>query len=350
MSSVIASFGIMLCLGGVYAWSIFVPELKQEFRFSAAQTQLIFGTLIAVFPITMILSGKLEKRLGARRSAMISAIFFAAGYLTTGLSGGNFFVILFGVGLLTGIGTGFGYLISLTTPVKFFPQKKGFITGIAAAGFGLAAVILTGIAEILLRSGHHVLDVFIYIGLIYGAVIFMLSFLMPTSAETEAGQNVDILQLIRNAHFTKLITGIFFGTFAGLMVIGNLKPLGAIYEINDSILALGISLFAIANFAGRLTWGFISDYLGARWTIFIALTFQAISIFLLGYLDITSGFYLILSSAVGFGFGSNFVLFAKETAHEYGVSNLGLVYPYVFLGYAIAGIFGPMTGGLILDF
>jgi OFA family oxalate/formate antiporter-like MFS transporter len=106
----------MLCIGSVYAWSVFVPELKTVYGFSTAQTQLVFGVLTAIFPTTMIFAGRVERRIGSRPLTALAALFFGSGYLLAGFSGGLFAGVLLGIGVLAGIGTGFGYLAALTTP------------------------------------------------------------------------------------------------------------------------------------------------------------------------------------------------------------------------------------------
>ncbi len=349
IKNVIASFIIMLCLGGVYAWSIFVPELMNRFNYSSSQTQLVFGLLIAVFPTSMILAGKLEKVIGPRIIAIISGILFGLGYLLASISNGNYILVLLGIGIIAGIGTGFGYMIALSTPVKWFPEKKGLITGIAAAGFGLASVILSYIAELLMNTGKPVLDIFGIIGISYGLVIILFSFLIKNPHIETQGIKARIKDFITKPIFIKLFAGILAGTFAGLLVIGNLKPIGATSITDDNILVLGISIFAIANFLGRLTWGYLSDHIGAALSILISLTLQGLAIFLIGFLSLSPSTYLMLAALIGFNFGANFVLFAKETAQLYGINNLGIVYPFVFLGYALAGILGPLTGGMIYD-
>jgi MFS transporter, OFA family, oxalate/formate antiporter len=344
------SFVIMLCLGSVYAWSIFVPELKNNYGFSTAQTQLIFGILIATFALTMVLAGKLEHKFGPHIIAMLSAVFFSLGYMIAGLSKGSFFFVFLGIGIIGGIGTGFGYLVSITNPVKWFPDKKGLVTGIAAAGFGLGAIVLTWLTKMLLESGCNVLDVFKYVGLGYGTLIAILAILIkdPEMQPSKPLRQFD--RIFTGMPFFKLVIGIFCGTFAGLLVLGNLKPIGNQFAIDDYILLLGISLFSVANFAGRLAWGWVSDFLSGRISISFALSMLSISVFLIGYLPLSPFAYLALSAAIGFSFGANFVLFAKETAHLYGINNMGYIYPFVFLGYGIAGIIGPLTGGLIFDF
>ena len=347
--TVIASFIIMLSLGGIYSWSIIAPELQNDYHWSAVQTQLIFGILIAVFPSTMIITGKLLKWLSVRLLSILAAVFFSTGYLLSGFSGGNFYIILFGIGILAGIGTGIGYLIALTLPVRWYPHKKGLVTGIASAGFGLAAVILTYIIKESLTHSIDVLEIFRLIGWGYGGVLVLAAFFIQSPEAAPFAAVFNLKDALRTKHFFKLFSGIFFGTFAGLLVLGNLSSIGAEHGVDSIILMIGVSVFALANFTGRLSWGWVSDYFPAWVCITVALLFQASGIFLLGYLTLTSVSYLLLSAMIGFGFGSNFVLFAKDTAHYFGVDHLSSIYPYVFMGYALAGIAGPLTGGYMYD-
>jgi len=350
--TVFASFVVMLCIGSVYAWSIFAAELTRDYAFSASQAQLIFGLLIAIFPVTMIFVGQLGKRIKARYIGHIAGLLFAGGYLIAGASGGSFPIVLAGIGVLGGIATGFGYWMALTTSVQCFPEKKGLITGIAAAGFGLGAVFMSEVAEQLLSTGRNVLDLMTIVGVGYGLIIVVLSTFVVQPASDQTGKNATDVKpaaFLKSPVFQKLFIGIFLGTFAGLLVIGSLKLIGGQADVTTGHLLLGVSVFAVANFAGRLTWGFLSDYTGASMGIFLALLFQAGAILAFDLVPLTGAVYLVLSFLVGFGFGGNFVLFAKETAQEFGVGNLGIVYPYIFVGYAIAGIAGPFSGGLLFD-
>lgn len=345
-----ASFVMMLCLGGVYAWSITAAELIELHGFSNTQTQLVFGAVIAVFPVTMIFVGKLSKRVRPQILTSVSAILFLIGYLLAGFSKGNFYIIFTGVGIISGIATGFGYLVSLTVPVKWFPGRKGLVTGIAAAGFGLGAILMSTVAELVIQSGRSIFELFIIVGITYGAIIFLAGTLVSQPAGLASAEPGFTPRFLSSMLFRKLFTGIFLGTFSGLLIIGSLKIIGGQNEISNHVLIMGVSLFAVSNFSGRLFWGYLSDYTGAAVNIFLALTLQALGIFLMGYLPLDDNLYLLFSVLTGFGFGGNFVLFAKETANVYGVPNLGIVYPYVFTGYAIAGIAGPLSGGLLFDY
>lgn len=341
----------MLCIGSVYGWSIIAAELIGNYGFSASQSQIIFGTLIAVFPVTMIFVGQLGKRMPHRYFGYVAGILFLAGYVLAGYSAGQFSLILLGVGILAGIATGFGYWMALTSPVQWFPERKGLITGIAAAGFGLGAVVMSELAELILNQGYTALELLNILGIAYGLIILLLSnliFQRQQGADQKAPA-VKGSELMRSGIFKTLFIGIFLGTFAGLLIIGSLKIIGGQYDINNHILLVGVAVFAVGNFLGRLVWGSLSDFWGANVCIALALLFQSASIFSLNVLSLADTSYLILAFCIGFGFGGNFVLFAKETAQVFGLNNLGVIYPYVFIGYAIAGIAGPFSGGFLYD-
>ncbi len=348
----LASFVIMLCIGGVYAWSIVAAELIDKFKFTVSESQLIFGTLIAVFPMTMIIIGRFIGRMRFRDLGYIAGILFFMGYYLAGKSQGNFIIILLGIGVLAGIATGTGYWLSLTMAVMSFPSRKGLVTGIVIAGFGLGAVLMSEVFEIMLKNGISILRIFELIGISYGLGIILFSSLIFYRKQTnpDVQNTVKTRVFIRSALFIKLILGIFMGTFAGLFVIGSLKMIGAQIGIDNHYLNLAVAVFAMSNFLGRLFWGYISDYTGANLGIFLSLLTQAIAIYALTIMDMNNVTFLINSALIGMAFGGNFVLFARETSQTFGMENIGSVYPFVFLGYAIAGISSPMIGGLIYDF
>ncbi len=350
--TVCAAFIIMICLGGVYAWSLIASELMSVYNFTATQSQLIFGTIIAIFPTTMIFVGQLARKIHTRYLGYIAGFLFISGYMLAGNANGNFMLTYLGLGIIAGISTGFGYWISLTIPVQWFPEKKGLITGIATAGFGLGAVIMSSLSERILLSGKDVLELIQIIGITYGITVIIFSnLIIPKNQVSDPVTiNIKLKEAIASSIFGLLFTGMFLGTFAGLLIIGSLKIIGEQSNINNHVLIVGVSLFVASNFLGRITWGFLSDYIGANLGIFLALLIQSMAIISFNIFTHTDTTYMILSFLIGFGFGGNFVLFAKETAQVFGMQKLGVIYPYVLLGYAIAGIAGPALGGILFDF
>jgi OFA family oxalate/formate antiporter-like MFS transporter len=350
--NVLASILIMCCAGSVYAWSIFVAPLKTTYGMSTAQTQLIFGFIIASFSVTMLFAGRIERRRGPRLTASIGAFLFCFGYLLASFSDGNLVLLVTGIGILSGAGMGFGYVTVLSNLVRWFPRHKGLATGIAVAGFGSGAIILSQIAQPVLDRGTIVVDVFRYISIIYG-VIFLVSALGISKPIDNGKGNwekpIPITSLFKDQRFWILFYTYFAGSFAALMLIGNLKPIGLSYGITDRVAGLAIVLLSVGNASGRIMWGQIYDKVGGKRSVAVALALAALFTLVLLTEPSNSLLFLLLSLVLGLCLGANFVLYASDVSHIYGISQLGIVYPAVSLAYGIAGITGPIVGGVLSD-
>lgn len=325
-----------------------MPELVNDYGLSIAQTQIIFGTVIGVFTLTMMGVTKLMQKIGMRWVILLSGLLYLSGYVVAFLSKGNFYALWAGIGLLGGIGTGMGYLVSLSVPVKCFPEKKGLVTGLIVAGFGAGAIVLSYIADFLLQNGIGVLQIFLYSGLLYGGII-MLSALKITEPETVSANNDSIpVKIKKAAALLQLILGIFSGTFTGLLVIGNLKPIAQNMQISASLILMSISIFAFSNFAGRITWGWLSDRIKNTVLIPVSLIAQALAAMAL-LMPLSDLHFVGIISVIGFCFGAHFVLFARDTIQKFGIYHYGVIYPFIFLGYGLAGVVGPLIGGWLVD-
>ena len=343
-----SSLLIQVCLGGVYAWSVFVPWLVEDHGLTTTQTQAVFGTTIAVFTVVMVYSGRAVERLGPRVLTAVAGVLFAGGYTIASLSGAGFVGLLAGIGVLAGAGIGAGYVCPLTVSMKWFPDHKGLITGITVAGFAGGAVVLSIGAQRLWSAGLSVPQVLLAVGLVYGAVI-VLSGLTLTVPPASAGQRsrIAVLPIVRQPLFWSLVVGMFSGTFAGLLIIGNLKPLALSEGISAPAATAAISALAFGNAAGRILWGWLYDHVGQP-VIPISLLVLGGTVAALA-LARTDAAFILCAAAVGFGFGACFVVYAAHVAAQWGAVAVGAVYPLVFLAYGLSGIMGPLTGGWLFD-
>jgi MFS transporter, OFA family, oxalate/formate antiporter len=349
---VAASILIMLCSGAVYAWSIFVAPLKNEFGFSTLQTQLVYGLIIGIFTIAMLFVNKILRRYGPRISGAIGALLFFAGYTVASFSYGNMWMLIAGMSLLSGIGMAFGYVTVLNNLVKWFPGHKGLATGLAVSGFGGGAILLSQIARPLLAGGWDVMDIFRVVGIIYGVLFLAGSLILsvPTWYQPKPEEaRVDIGKMLRDRRFWVLFYVFFAGTFAGLLFNGNLNPIGQSYGVSSNAAVIAISLFSIGNAAGRIIWGIVHDLIGGKKTVIISLTGLAFCMVMLlvgSHNDIS---FMIITFTLGLCFGSNFVSYAADVSDHWGVARLDIVYPAISIAYGIAGIIGPIVGGSIKD-
>ncbi|MFW5735466.1 MAG: MFS transporter, partial [Oceanidesulfovibrio sp.] len=226
-----AGVAIQMILGGVYAWSEFVPLLTADYGLNKSQCGLIFGATIAMFTLVMIPAGRILHKFGPRVTASIGAVLFTAGYLLASYSQGDFIMLLICLSGIAGAGIGFGYICPLTVGMKWFPDNKGLVTGVAVAGFGGGAVLLSAVAEhMLVAMSMDVMQVFRFIGIGSGLIAFVSAMLMsvpPTDKDAAAVSNAEpsARGLLLSRNYMLIVLGMFCGTFAGLLVVGNLKPL-----------------------------------------------------------------------------------------------------------------------------
>lgn len=338
---------MQIILGGIYAWSTFTPYLEDEYAVTKGQSGLIFGMTIIVFTIVMIYSGRLLTRKGPKRTAGIGAVLFAAGYFTASFSGGSFFLLLPAVGLLAGSGIGFGYVCPLSTGMKWFPNRKGLVTGVAVAGFGGGAVLLSSIANYFLKSGLDVLLFFRWYGLAAGVILFAAAMLLAAPASDDQTNAAEVSRPVFTVPFMLLVAGLFAGTFAGLLIIGHLAPIVQAAGLSKTEAVVSISIFAVGNAVGRMSWGYIYDRVRYV-SIPLSLGLLGLCTLLL-LVPLPAAALFVLVALLGFGFGSNFVVYAGAVSDYYGVHAFSRIYPFVFLAYGVAGLIGPGSGGLLAD-
>ncbi len=348
-----ASMILQMCIGGIYAWSVFVPPLQTSYNFSASQTQWIFSTTIFCFTVTMIFAGRLLKKFSPTSMVAAGGIFFLAGYLIASFSGGSFPIMLLGIGLIAGIGIGCCYICPIAVCVRHFPEKKGLVTGIAVAGFGGGAVLLVYLAEMLFHSGYDVLYTLRLVGISYGALIILSGFFIrfPKCVTRESLNDAPHFRFatFSDRRFLLILLGMFTGTFSGLMLIGNLKTVISNFEVSETLADMAVALFAVGNSSGRILWGIIHDKIQLK-AVSLSLIIFSASVLLLVFTGHIAPLALLFSFLCGTCFGACFVLYVSETAECFGHDSIATIYPIIFMvAYGFGGSLGPIVGGISSD-
>jgi MFS transporter, OFA family, oxalate/formate antiporter len=352
---------IQACLGSVYSWSRFVIPLRESYGICDSRAQILFGTLIGVFAFTMIVAGKLLDRVGLNRMAIGAGLFFSAGYYVAGAGTGSFSSLLFGLGGLAGFGTGLGYMAALTACIRWFPDRKGLATGLAVGAFGFGAIQMNLLADYFLGQGLDILAFFRGVGLSYGALIAGMGLMLPIPPRVEVttmplsappcamGQELSgPRSWLRDPLIWGLGCGIFGGTAAGLLVIGNLLPLARAFHVSAAAQAVAISLFAIGNAAGRIMWGWLTDRLDWR-AVEASLATMVGGLTLLLLTEPAPWLFVPAVLLIGFGFGACFVVYAGLIARHHGSWGIATIYPWLFALYGIAGIIAPTLGAAVFE-
>jgi len=143
---VVGAILIQLALGAIYAWSVFTPSLTME-GWTKTETQWVFSLGLASFAVFMVFAGKRLSSWGPQRLAWLGGIVLGIGYILAGIIGGHsFMALLILIGLIGGAGIGFAYVVPIAVGIRWFPDKKGMITGLAVAGFGFGAMLWVKLA------------------------------------------------------------------------------------------------------------------------------------------------------------------------------------------------------------
>ncbi len=363
---------IQVSLGAIYIYSVFKPALKEQFPdWSATNLALPSQLVLAFFAVSTIFAGRIQDKLGPRKIATVGGILLGLGlFVASRATSLPLFIIGFSV--IGGIGIGTAYVCPIATCVKWFPDKRGLITGLAVAGFGAGALLFTPVAKSLIAS-QGIMNTFMYLGIIFLVAVVLGAQLMinppagykpegwnpPVPAAGAAAAQADYTwqQMLGTAQFWLLWLTYFAGCTAGLMVIMNVTnvwqsfALPALFDGTnpiakatfDGVAAKGASavmIVAILNALGRIAWGKISDNLGRKTTIIIMFIFAGIVMLALNMLN-TYALYLLGVACVGFCFGGFLALYPAVTADYFGTKNVGANYGLMFTAFGAGGLFGP---------
>jgi OFA family oxalate/formate antiporter-like MFS transporter len=367
---------IQMSLGAIYAWNVFTPTL-QEAGWSTADTQWPFTIGLVSFAVVMVYAGRHLYSIGPRTLTIAGGLLLGLGYVIAGLTGGtSFWPVLFGVGILGGAGIGLGYVVPIAVGMQWFPDKKGLITGIAVAGFGLGAMIWVKLAGSWgnLIPDYGIADTFIIYGVLFSISVLIGSVWMrfpphfePPAADMPTGRHdFNSREMRRTTQYWSIFVTFAVGATAGLMCIGLMKlfpgkalaAAGLDSAAASSIAGTAMVVFALANAAGRIGWGKISDMIGhavncdqngRRTSIVVMMASQGLFVSMFPFVAGDPMLLMLVAALIGFNFGGNFALFPAITTDTFGHKYFGQNYGYVFLAYGIGGTVGPMLGGYLGD-
>lgn len=373
---VVGAILIQLALGAIYAWSVFTPELVLD-GWAKSDTQWVFAVGLVSFALFMVMAGKKMGSWGPQKLTIIGGVVLGLGYLMAGIFGGtNFWMLVILIGLIGGAGIGLAYVVPIAVGMRWFPDKKGMITGLAVAGFGFGAMLWVKLAG---SWGHLIENIglsstFIVYGIIFAVMVIIGGLWMkfppagwkPEGFEeakagattTENDKEFSSKEMLSNPQFYLIFLTFVFSAGAGLMSIGLMKlyPMEALQanglSAGEASAIAGTAMavfFSLANGIGRIVWGTLSDKLGRKTSIVIMTASQGILVILFTYMAGNEYLLYLGATLIGFNFGGNFALFPTITADTFGVKSVGMNYPFVFLAYGVGGILGPILGGKMGD-
>src|SRR6266700_1588510 len=351
----VAGIVMQIALGAVYAWSVFRIPLTRAYGWSISQVTLTFELAILMLGLAAFAGGLWMKRTGPRRMAVVGGLGYGLGVILAGQSHGHLGLLYLSFGVLGGFGLGLCYIIPVATLIKWFPDKRGMITGLAVAGFGAGALVTAPIAERLIPSVGLPATFGIlgsaYLIAVLGSALFMKNppegyhppGWQPTQAQTTQGavRDLSLGEALRTWQWYALWAMLFLNTMAGISIISQAAPMAQEIAKTSAATAAGmVGLISIANAAGRFLWAWASDFIGRRRVFLIMFLTQLVMFVVLSRVQ---SFTALAACAfvVLFCYGGGFGTMPAFAADYFGSANVGSIYGLMLTAWGFAGVSGP---------
>ncbi len=374
--AVIALFCTVLqvCLGTVYAWSFFQTMLVRDVGWTFSQGAAAFSITIFTLGVSAALAGQALPRVGPRFLAVLGSVMFSAGYLlgSLALAIDSLWLFYLGYGVIGGAGIGMGYVTPVATAAKWYPDRKGLVTGIVVMGFGVGAFLLSKVLAPLLvvQAQGDLQVVFLWLGIVFACILIPCSLVLrdppesgapgqPAAAKAAPPAKVEpAAPYLRTSQFAIMWTVFFFNIAAGISVISfQSELLQEVWGLADSSIdpatlaeygATLIAMSSLCNGVGRLFWGLLSDRLG-RVAVFRVLLASQMVVFGILMTNENPWIFSILVCYVLLCFGGGFATMPSFILDVFGSKNMSKIYGTILTAWSAAGIIGPMYVGYLKD-
>jgi OFA family oxalate/formate antiporter-like MFS transporter len=355
---VIATAGVFLqvALGAVYAWSVFRIPLAKQFGWSIPEVTLTFTISIFVLGIAAFFGGLWLNRRGPRIVALTGGVLYGLGVFLASFSDRGLWWLYLSYGVIGGVGLGFGYIVPVAVLVKWFPNRRGLITGIAVGGFGAGALITAPVATRLIQT-VGVLHTFAYLGIAFLIVTVVSGAFMQnppegwkpagwsptaTQAAQRAKRDYTLPEALATWQWWALWFLLFLNTSAGISVISQEAPMfQELARVSAAVAAGMVGVVSLGNALGRVFWAGVSDVITRKATFFVMFLLQVLFFWFLP--SITSASILtVVAFVVLLCYGGGFGTMPAFAADYFGAKNVGPIYGLMLTAWGFASAFGPL--------
>ncbi len=352
----LAGIFLQIALGAVYAWSVFRIPLSKQFGWTIPQVTLTFTIAIFVLGVASFFGGLWLNRAGPRIVAMTGGLLYGLGVFLASFSAHKLWWLYLSYGLIGGIGLGFGYIVPIAVLVKWFPDRRGLITGIAVGGFGAGALITAPVATRLIQS-VGVLTTFAYLGIAFLIVTVIAGYFMqnppegwkpagwtPTATEISQRSKIDytLSQALKTWQWWALWMLLFLNTSAGISLISQESPIFQDLAKVTAIVAGGmVGIVSLGNALGRVFWAWVSDMITRKATFLVMFLIQAVLFWVFPSLT-TVALLTSVSFVVLMCYGGGFGTMPAFAADYFGSKNVGPIYGLMLTAWGFASAFGPL--------
>ena len=346
---------LQMALGAAYAWSVFRIPLSREFGWTITQVTATFTIGWFCLGCGSILGGIWLLRTSPRVVAMTAGFLWGLGVFLASFSAHRLWWLYLTYGVIGGVGLGMGYVVPIAVLVKWFPERRGFITGLAVAGFGAGSLVSAPIAVRLIASVGP-LETFAYLGVGYAIVAIASAWFMenpptgwhpkdwtPTAAQVSQRSDRDYTlgEAISKWQWWALCALMSINTMAGLSIVSQAAPI--FQEMGQATAATAaalVGIISIGNGAGRIFWAWISDVTTRKAAFLLMYIVEALLFW--SYHSFTSiGILLAATFVIAMCYGGGYGITPAFAADYFGPGHVGPIFGAMMLPWAFASAFGP---------
>jgi len=355
-SIAIAGVLLQVALGAVYAWSVFRAPLTKQFGWSVSEVTFTFTISIFVLGIAAFFGGLWLNRKGPRIVAVTGGFLYGLGVFLASFADHRLWWLYLSYGIIGGAGAGLSYIVPVAVLVKWFPDRRGLITGIAVGGFGAGALVTAPVATHLIQS-VGALPTFAYLGIALLVVTVVTGYFMqnppegwkpegwaPTAAQASQRSSHDYTlgEALRTWQWWAHWLLLFLNTSAGISVISQESPLfQQLAKVSAVAAASMVGVVSIGNALGRVFWAWASDSITRRATFMVMFLAQAVLFWTLPSISSAAAVTLV-AFVILMCYGGGFGTMPAFVADYFGSKNVGPIYGLMLTAWGFASAFGPL--------
>lgn len=349
---------VQMGLGTIYTWSLFNQPLVNKFNWELSSVAITFSITSFALAFATLFAGKLQEKWGIRKLIALSGFILGLGLILTSQVSTLLMLYLL-AGVIVGFADGTAYITSLSNLIKWFPNRKGLISGVSVSAYGLGSLVFKYINATLIDT-VGISQTFFYWGIIVmimvvgGSLLLREAIVVETPINAENAENkrdYTVKEMLATKEVYFLFIMFFTACMSGLYLISIVKDIGVqLAGLNVAVAANAVAMIAIFNTVGRLILGSLSDKVSRLKVIASTFFITAIAVLTLSFVQLNYGIFFICVAAIAFCFGGNITVFPAIVGDFFGLKNHSKNYGIVYQGFGLGALAGSFIAAFLGGF
>lgn len=349
---------VQMGLGTIYTWSLFNQPLVNKFNWELSSVAITFSITSFALAFATLFAGKLQEKWGIRKLIALSGFILGLGLILTSQVSTLLMLYLL-AGVIVGFADGTAYITSLSNLIKWFPNRKGLISGVSVSAYGLGSLVFKYINATLIDT-VGISQTFFYWGIIVmimvvgGSLLLREAIVVETPINAENAENkrdYTVKEMLATKEVYFLFIMFFTACMSGLYLISIVKDIGVqLAGLNVAAAANAVAMIAIFNTVGRLILGSLSDKVSRLKVIASTFFITAIAVLTLSFVQLNYGIFFICVAAIAFCFGGNITVFPAIVGDFFGLKNHSKNYGIVYQGFGLGALAGSFIAAFLGGF